>query len=211
MPEIKLLLSDPGPPVVNEVVIGQFSDQEMERFKSFVQYVARVRDSTILQSGLPAITNMSWNANEGMKFSCPPVANADLHELLHVLRPLILQREHCSFHNIASIFGAKFENVLIRSQLKELRRFFENGELSFYMQIHVGDTPLLSDNTLKLWLNGEEYHTDLDKAQAWKGLEESLNVENTRAIVISLIQSKVKALFRLEYLVNLVITPPSSP
>jgi hypothetical protein len=211
MPEIKLHLSDPGPPVIDELVIGQFSDQEMERLKSFVQFVARVRASTILQRGLPAITNMNWNANEGMKFSCPPVANAELYELLHVLRPLILQSEHCSFHNIASLFGARFESTLIRNQLKELRRFFEDGELSLYMQIRVGDTPLFSDRTLKLWLNSEEYHTDLDKAQAWKELEESLSIENTRALVISLIQSKVKALFRLEYLVNLVLSPPSSP
>ena len=98
-------------------------------------------------------------------------------------------------------------NKFTRDVSKELRRLFEKGELSFYMQIHVGDTPLFADETFRLWLNSEEYHTDI--STEWKELKETLTFENTRALMISQIQSKVKALFRLEYLVNLVITDPS--
>ena len=140
-----------------------------------------------------------------MKWTCPPCENGELHELLHVLRPLILSREVTSFERITGILGKKFDSKKFRGHLKLQRTIFEDGELKLYMQISLNNQPLLDDATLKLWLNGEQYHTDEEKAATWKEIEKALTVENTRALVITQLQAKVKALFNVQYIVNLIL------
>ncbi len=73
------------------------------------------------------------------------------------------------------------------------------------MQISLNDQPLLDGATLKLWLNGEQYHTDEEKAATWKEIEKGLTVENTRALVITQLQAKVKALFNVQYIASLIL------
>ena len=140
-----------------------------------------------------------------LKWTCPPIDNSELYELLHVLRPLILLNEATSFERIAGLFGKKFDNEKFRGYLKLQRRTFEDGELKRYMQISLNDQALLDNATLKLWLNGEQYHTDEVKAGTWKKIEKALGVENARALVITQLQSKVKALFNLQYIARLIL------
>ena len=92
------------------------------------------------------------------------------------------------------------------AHVKALRNLFENGELSSYMQISVGGQPLFDGSLLRMWLNGTQYHTDKEKAAAWSKLEGSLETENARALVMNQLHSRVKALFLLEHVVNLVLS-----
>lgn len=190
---------------IDEVIIGDFSTSDIELLHRFVRLVDRTRESTLLRNGLPSITNISWTAENGMKFTCLPYANSELHELLHVLRPLILQKESTSFQSVAGLLGKKFSNAHFRNHIKFLRTIFEDGELKAYMQICLGDQPLFDDSTLKLWLNAEQYHVDDEKAEKWQEFEQSLNTENTRALVINQLQAKVKAIFGIEYIANLIL------
>lgn len=204
MLEIRLgLRSEVDDPV--EAVSGVFDESEIDLLRRFAAFVDRVRETKLLQRGIPAITNMDWKAGEGMKWTCPPYENGELHELLHVLRPLILSREVTSFERITGMLGKKFDSETFRGHLKLQRTIFEDGELKLYMQISLNDQPLLDDATLKLWLNGEQYHTDEEKAGTWKEIEKALTVENTRALVITQLQAKVKALFNVQYIVNLIL------
>lgn len=188
-----------------EVVSGTFENSEVALLRKFSGFIDRVRETTLLQRGMPAITNITWKEGEEMKWTCLPYENAELHELLHVLRPLILSREPTSFERITGMLGKKFDSDKFRSHLKLQRTVFEDGELKLFMQISLNDTPLLDDSTLKLWLNGEQYHTDEEKAASWKELEAALTIENTRALVITQLQAKVKALFNVQYIVNLIL------
>lgn len=188
-----------------EEVSGTFDDSEIDLLRRFSAFVDRVRKTKLLQRGMPSITNIEWKASEGMKWTCPPYDNGELHELLHVLRPLILSREVTSFERITGMLGKKFQSEKFRGHLKLQRTIFEDGELKLYMQISLNDQPLLDDATLKLWLNGEQYHTDDEKAATWKEIENALTVENTRALVITQLQAKVKALFNVQYIVNLIL------
>lgn len=188
-----------------ETVFAAFDDSEIYLLRRFSAFVHRVRETKFLQRGMPSITNIDWKAGEGMKWTCPPYENGELHELLHVLRPLILSREITSYERITGMLGKKFDSEKFRGHLKLQRTIFEDGELKLYMQISLNDQPLLEDATLKLWLNGEQYHTDEEKAATWKEIEKALTVENTRALVITQLQAKVKALFNVQYIVNLIL------
>jgi hypothetical protein len=188
-----------------EAVPGAFDESDIDLLRRFSAFVDRVHETKLLQRGMPAITNIDWKAGEGMRWTCPPYENGELHELLHVLRPLILSKEVTSFERIAGMLGKKFDSEKFRGHLKLQRTIFEDGELKLYMQISLNDQPLLDDSTLKLWLNGEQYHTDEEKAATWKEIEKALTVENTRALVITQLQSKIQALFNLQYIINLII------
>jgi len=199
-----------------ETVSANFDEPEIDLLRRYVEFVHRLRETRLLQRGIPAITNMDWKQGEGMKWTCAPYENSELHELLHVLRPLILSKEATSFERITGMLGKKFDNKKFRSYLKLQRTIFEDGELMLFMQISLNDQPLLNDATLKLWLNGEQYHTEEEKAATWKKIEKALTIENTRALVITQLQAKVKALFNVNYIANLIlgkadaqpITPP---
>lgn len=188
-----------------ESVAGTFDESDIDLLRRFSTLVGRVRETKLLQRGMPAITNIEWKAGEEMKWTCPPYENGELHELLHVLRPLILFKEATSFDRITGMLGKKFDSEKFRGHLKLQRTIFEDGELKLYMQISVNDQPLLDGETLKLWLNGEQYHTDEEKAATWKEIEKALTVENARALIITQLQAKVKALFNVQYIVNLII------
>jgi hypothetical protein len=147
---------------------------------------------------------MNWTAEGGIQIKCAPYENSELFELLHVLRPLILSEEIMSFEKIIALLRRRFASKKFSDYLRGIRNMFKDGELKAYMQITVGDQPLFDDSLLKIWLNGTQYHTDSEKAKAWKDIEASLGNENAKAIVMNQLNSKVKALFLLEHLVGLV-------
>ena len=188
-----------------EATAATLEPTEIDLLRRYVGFVDRVNEAKLLQRGMPAITSMSFKPEEGMKMTCMPYENSELHELLHVLRPLVLKKEATSFEQIAGLLGRKFKSEKFREYLKIQRTIFDDGELKRYMQIYVNDQPLLENATFKLWLNGEQYHTDKEKAEAWKKIEEALAVDNARALIITQLQSKVKALFNLHYVAKLIL------
>lgn len=99
----------------------------------------------------------------------------------------------------------RFSSKRFSAYVKEWRRIFDDGELSLYMQIAIDGKPLLHQSMLHTWLNGTQYHTDAEKASAWEQLERSLEAENARALVLSQLHSKVKAIFHMRYLVSLAL------
>ena len=204
MVEVRLGMETKAGELVDSVT-ARFDDSEIVLLRRYVELVDRLLETKLVQRVIPAITNMSWKPEDGMKWTCAPYENSELHELLHVLRPLILSREPTSFERVVGLLARQFDNEKFRAHLKLKRTVFEDGELKLYMQIQVGDRPLLEDSTLRLWLNGEQYHTDKEKAAAWQEIEAALTVENTRALVITQLQAKVKALFFFFFIATLVL------
>jgi len=203
MKKIQLSLNDETGQLV-ETISAIFEPSDLTLFRSFVDLMARVRSCTILQRGMPG-TNIRLEGSSGLTFTCEPYANAELYELLHVLRLVILQNEPISFHNVAALLGRRFSSKNFAAHLKRLRTVFKHGEQSIYMQISIDQQPLFDESLLRLWLNGVQYHADAEKAAAWQALEASLSTENTRGLVMNQLQGKVKALFYLEYIINLVL------
>lgn len=173
--------------------------------KRFAAAMERVRGTALLKRGLPAITNMKWSG-AGMEFSCEPYSDAELFELLHVLRHLILSQESASFEKVLALLGRRFSCREFGDHAKALRHLFENGELSSYMQVSVGGQPLFDGSLLRMWLNGTQYHTDEEKAAVWSKLEGSLESDNARALVMNQLHSRVNSLFLLDNLCNLILS-----
>ena len=184
---------------------GTFSADDLALLRTYAAQMVRVRNVGLIVRGMPFISNMAWKAGSMMKFTCPPFADGELYELLHVLRPAVLQTEAASFQKVMALLGKKFKDKAYAEHQKYIRRLFEDGELSMYMQFSVGDQKLLDQFLLHVWLNGTQYHTDKEKAAAWSHVEKAVTPENARAIVISQLHSRVKALFMLLSEVELIV------
>ena len=188
-----------------ESVVGTFERSDVELLGRFTAAVKRLRESALLTRGMPVVTSISWERQCGLQFICGAYSDSELHELLHVLRPLILQQEATSYHRIAALFGRRFENRRFRDDLKIWRHTFEHGQLSHLMQVSVGSIPLLHGETLKQWLNGEQYHGDEEKRANWQRVRDALTDENVRAYVINQLAGKVMAVFMLDGLAQRVL------
>lgn len=188
-----------------EAVSGSFDKSDADTLHKFIKHMSRVRTCGLLTRGMPGISNISFTVETGLKLTCASYEKPELYELLHVLRPVILQEEPASFQNVSGLLRKRFTNRRFSDYLKPIRSMFEDGELRSYMQVTLGDQPFFDQSLLSLWLNAEQYHTDEEKAVAWEEFEHSLTVENTRALVMAQLHSKVKALMHLETIVDLVL------
>lgn len=182
---------------------GEFSESDWKVLSNFISHLDRAMECSLIQRGIPGITNMKWDS-EGMKFNAKSYSNPELHELLHVLRPLILHKEPASFAAVRATLGRCFKNKRLSARLKNLQHQFDHGELAAYMQITIGDQPLFDNSLLNTWLNGTQYHTEEEKADAWHEIENDLSTENARAIIINHLKGKVSALLELGHIVKTI-------
>lgn len=194
---------------VVSIVEGAFSPDDLQMLNQYLVSMSRLRETALVKRGIPMISNMNWSSGNAMSFKCDEYSNAELYELLHVSRHLILESEPASFHKTLALLGRKFKDKTFASHQKYIRKMFEDGELSMYMQISIGGQNLLDESLLKTWLNGTQYHADTEKAAAWEQLESSLTTENARAIVSTQLHSRVKAMALLEHDVKLVTSAQS--
>lgn len=187
-------------------VVGEFSDSDLDQLRAFSAQMERVEASALVSRGFSGITNMKWGAGSGMDFTAGEYSNAELYELLHVLRPVMLERERTSFYKALALLSRRFADKGFSEYVAYLRHVFEEGVLSGYMQIEVNGQKLLHHSVLKLWLNGVQYHTDEEKAEAWRHLESALSESNARALTIELIHSRVKVLLLFNTIVGIVLS-----
>lgn len=192
MPTIRLEeRSEDG--AVLDTLNGDVSESDLKLLTKFLSHLDRAMECSLILRGMPRITGMKWEAGE-MKFNAGSYSNAELHELLHVLRPLILHKEPASFGAVRAILGRCFKNKRLSTRMKELQHLFDHGQLAGYMQVSIGEQPLFDSSLLRTWLNGTQYHTEEEKAAAWSEIEADLTTENARAIVINQLKDRVLAL-----------------
>ena len=188
-----------------DTLSGDVSELDWKILTKFLSHLDRVKECSLIRRGIPGITGMKWEAGE-MKFNAGTYSNAELHELLHVLRPLILHKEFASFGVVRSILGRCFKSKRLSARLKELQHIFDHGQLAAYMQVSVGAQPLFDSSLLRTWLNGTQYHTEEEKAAAWGEIEANLTTENARAIIINQLKDRVLALVLLGEMARAIIS-----
>ena len=186
-----------------DTLSGELSDLDWKLLIKYLFHLERALECRLINRGIPGITGMKWEKG-GVVINAESYSNSELHELLYVLRPLILHNESASFGVVRSILGRCFKSKRFSAYLKELQHLFDHGQLAEYMQIFVGEQRLFDSSLLRTWLNGTQYHTEEEKAAAWQEIETYLNSENARAIVINQLKDRVSALILLGQVVRAI-------
>jgi hypothetical protein len=191
MKQVKLSLTDEAGNLV-ESVSATLTGADISLLQKYVYRVGQVRLCKLLVREMPSLTSLGTI----MRLNLDPYSSAELHELLHLLTPVILPSEAASLHNISGLLSQKFLSSNFADNLSVVRQIFDHGDQSLYRQISEGGQQLFHMSLL---------NTDVKGRDAKAGFEEDLNLNKERYIGISQLQGKVKALFMLEYIVNLVL------
>ena len=189
----------------SEILHLQFEQLEVESLKLYLDNCNRLENAQILKGEFPSIKNIEWTEKSGMNFNVSQFEYSHICELLHLARPMFLEREPASFKNTLSIFGKRAKKTSLAKHLKYLSNTYKYSDHQGYMQITIGDTPLFHDKTIKLWLNGVEYHQDSDKAKIIKELEASLSESSVRGVFVTQLYGRIKAIFMLSHLAKLIV------
>jgi hypothetical protein len=182
----------------------EFEDSEAKVINLYLKNCERLGNAKIFKDNFPIIKNIKWEADAGITFEISEFDYSEIYEFLHLARPLFLDNEPASFNKTRSILGRKAKNTVLADHLKYLGKLYQKGEYGLYFQIWIGDTPVFGDKTIKLWLNGVEYHQDEDKMAIIEVLEKSLTEKEVRGIFVSQISGRVRAIFLLEHIAKII-------
>lgn len=188
-------------------IVTDFSAVELETLNQYTDLTQRVRDSTILQRGMGGFEGLSFD-QAGLTIRSGTCSKPELHELLHVLRPVTLERERASFSIVSDLLLVRLLDESVNQFIRINQHAFQHGEMSLFFQVTVGEKQLFHESLLRIWLNGTQYHTDKNKAADWAALEATLGEPSAQAVVMSQLRSKVVAILNIDYLVRQVLAAP---
>ncbi|MFA5242022.1 MAG: hypothetical protein WC029_14345 [Sulfuricella sp.] len=194
----------------SEELALQFDDEDLQLLEHYLANCDRLKEARIFTGEFPRVKNINCSAETGITFEVSSFSYGDVCELLHLARPVFLSREPASFELTAAIFGKKAKGTALAQHLKHIRSTYEHGDYQPYFQVSVNGVPLFHDKTLRDWLNGVEYHQEVDKAQKIKDLESALSTQIARGIFVSQLSGRVRAAFMLAHLATLVARPDTA-
>lgn len=183
-----------------------FDDQEISLLGRYLANCNRLQQAAIFAAGFPVVQNFTWTPAEGTKFKISPIDYSQVCELLHLARPFFLAKEDSSFDRILELFKGKAEGTALQRHLEYIRDSYVRGDYQPYFQISINEVPLFDDATIKTWLNGAEYHQDRNKAAVVAKLESALTTEVARGIFVSQLSGRVRAVFMLRHLSELIVS-----
>jgi len=182
------------------------SAEDLVTFTKYSEYMSRVRNASILRRGMGGLEGFHLSQERGLEIRAADWSDAELHELLHVLRPVTLKREQASYSKVTALLHECFPFENVREFVAQCNQAYEHGEGSFYIQLKVGEQVAFDESLLRLWLNGTQYHTDEKKAELWAELEATISASSARALVVSQLHSKTLALLNVDYIVKQVLS-----
>jgi hypothetical protein len=115
-----------------------------------------------------------------------------------VARAVFLAKEPSSFEKAAGIIGKRAANTVIARYLKTIHRIYREGPFQRYFQVTVSGTEVFHESTLLYWLNGVEYHQDLEKAAIVEKLKAALSPDGAQQAFVAQLQGRIEAVARLD-------------
>lgn len=148
-------------PNTSDVVDGQFTDDEWATLRPFHAEWDRLRQAEWIANGMPAQFNIEWEDGVGQTLSTPDKpTNAQVKEVLHGLRPFVLNDEALFFPKALNIPMRALQHPWMREQKRIGLARFTGADVGSMYQLSANYLQLNTDRALNLWLNAFEYHRD---------------------------------------------------
>lgn len=176
-----------------EVIPVHFDDSGWELLERFVENVERLETAEMIQQRRNVNLNISFDDAAGLTTSVSLPPDREIREFLHLLRPIILEKEPASFIRTVSLLGKRLEDAHCRAFLSRVRQRFNSRLAQDLVRFEWKDTVLNSEATLRLWLNAYEYHNDAEKRERLDELHRIFPLEASRALFLSLLIEKAQA------------------
>lgn len=178
---------------------------DWDKLMAYADAVDKLSNSQILQSHLHVQLKIKWNKS-GVAFDGTLPSNDVVATLLHRVRPFVLQEEPTSFCRVRSILAKHMAHPDLRRVLDVQRDLFSGKDFQDQIRI-VTNAPGLTDvlnseSTFQKWLNAFEYHHDPQKRAEVEELCGILTFDAARAIFVSMLFDKLKAVLNLATIIR---------
>lgn len=184
---------------------GILSDDDLRLLELYLEDADRLVRNRTAREGVPASLEIKVEAGQVVRIATEYPEADQLDALLHRLRPFVLQNEPASFDNACAAIVRCLPDPYIRGYVRELRRQYDGTDRQQVVSITSNDVVINCERTLQDWLNGFEYHRDLDKRERIQSLHRLMTLESSMPIFMDLLGEKVAAIFRLADLVAVVL------
>lgn len=183
----------------------ELSDHEVSALETFVSAHRRLAASKPGREGIPCNVNVSHKNGEGTTVTARLPDEDTLSILLHRLRPFILKNELGSYDQVMGIVGRHIDQQVVRNLLRHDRRLYDGRSAQSQLLLLSRGMPVNSEKTLQDWLNGHEYHSDRVKRDAISELLDGPLGELPRALLISMLVDKTRAIENAAGIVGLLL------
>lgn len=190
-----------------QVVLLEIDQEERFLLRKWLTNCERLEKAALLSRPFPVLKQLKFTAEKGFTFEATEFPANEMHELLHLARPIFLSKEYASFEKTISIFGRKAKGTLLAGYLKKLRTIYKDGHYKPYFQLSVDGNKIFDESYLKLWLNGVEYHQDSEKEAVIAELLQVFSEEELRALFVVQVSGRLDACFQLRDFVGEVLKP----
>lgn len=191
-----------------EVGSVEIPPDEWRLLVDFATYADQLEMTEFVRAGITDHCEIMVDGSIRVTRDLPPVSH--VRELLHMLRPLILQNEPTFYARVVGILGKRIDHQLWRGFIKGYARSFRADNSQEFFTAKIGNLVLNSEEALDLWLNGYEYHRDKEKRDRLSASIGSEVTEVSRALFVDLLGAKVEAMLEVRDLVRWIERGSSS-
>jgi len=178
----------------------EFSNSELQILKSFFKEVMHVNN-------LPSTKKISTTikislSNMKVKGIPPPIE--EKNSFLHMLRPLILQKEATWTPKVINILYKHIDSELFREFLNTQKSFFKCKD-PYSLSYTIDEGKIYNEKILKLWLNAYEYHRDIKKIEELKAIIKPIGMETFETQMMDMIILKFNSTLAIAQYVEILI------
>jgi hypothetical protein len=180
---------------VESVCRGEFTDDEWLVLTEFLEFSHMVSTAEIIRKGWRS-SSIGWSDARGF-YSEDNTPESHIRELLHLLRPFVLQNERTNFYNVLNMISRRMDNEGIRAVLGRWKAGFSGQISQSAFTITANNLVLNSDRAFLLWVNALEYHKDRDKQAELNAALGGLPFEVAKNIFLNGMIEKIDSISRV--------------
>ena len=148
--------SPPDADGISEVANGEFAVDEYTLLREFQEFAGELVAAELLQPGMKDLGNFSWTVG-GEVVSTSKTPAVQIHQLLHLLRSFILQRERTYVPNVTGLIGRRIAHSRVHVLLGQINDQF----LMIRGVMKISSSALVSPVTL--FLNSQPIKGSLER------------------------------------------------
>jgi hypothetical protein len=193
------------------VLSASFTSQEWDTLNRYSDYVRQLRSTKAFSKQISVRLQFHWQVGQNLSVEVGMPDWEDVIVLLHRMRPFLLHDEDTNFGKVKNVLSRRFEDPRIRGMIAYNGDLYSGKHASSILRIEMSrptDTNsivLNSESFFETWLNGHEFHRDHEKQKFVDQVNSIFPEEATKALHISLLIDKMKAVNNLCGLIDVVL------
>jgi hypothetical protein len=184
---------------------GTFPEKEWRILARFTEYADQLRQNLLGRQGAAVSFTVRGETGSGLEYEVALPTDDELGAFLHRLRPFVLPKERTAFSSVTEILRRRLVHPVALDVLSRHHALFAGESFQSLFTVTINDLIINSEEALRLWLNGFEYHRDEDKRAALEALAPVMPLEAARAIFINMMLDKSTAVREVAGMIRVLI------